>query len=142
MDAPLTSLRFTVELGGIDVAGFSEVSGLGAEVAVIEYRDGADVTNTVRKIPGLAKYSNVTLKRGIVRSDALWSWIQQALRGSPERRDVAIRLLNQEREPVWSARLANAWPRRYEGPVLNASGNEVAIETLELTHEGLDIETG
>lgn len=141
MNEPLTTANFVVEIDGLGVADFSEVTGLGVEVDVIEYRQGTDPAGTPRKIPGLVKYGNVTLKRGIARDNALWSWISQVIRGPVERRTVIIRLLDRKREVVWTARLAGAWPFRYVGPTLNGTGSDVAIEEIVLCHEGLDIET-
>ena len=141
---PYGNYNFTVEISGIDNpahAGFSEVSGLDLEVTPIEYRSGNDKTLATRKIPGLTKFSNVTLKRGITGSMEMYEWIKQVHLGSGSiRHDVTIHLLDEERNPVMAWNLKNAWPVKLAGPVLNAKGNEVAIETLELTHEGLTIE--
>jgi len=141
---PYGAYNFIVETSGIDDAphaGFSEASGLDLEITPIEYRAGSDKTLVTRKIPGLTKFSNVILKRGITGSLALYDWIKQVHLGSGSiRHDVIIHLLDEERNPVMSWKLKNAWPVKLSGPVLNATGNEVAIETLELTHEGLAIE--
>ncbi len=138
---PMTSLHFQVSWGDSDnTVNFSEVSGLTLESEPIEYRGGADITMTVRKIPGLKKFGNVTLKRGIVPSqNGLWEWWNTIQSGTVERRDVTISLLNEEHEPVVTWAIRDAWPVKIEGPSLNATGNEVAIETLEFAHEGVAI---
>lgn len=139
---PYSVFNFIVEIDGIDagaVAGFQEVSGLVSEVAVIDYREGSEDI-TVRKLPGLRKYTNVVLKRGVTRSDALWNWHKAVLDGQVERRNVGIVLLNEARQPEARFALREAWPCKWEGPTLNAANNEVAIETLELAHEGLVFE--
>lgn len=137
---PLRNFRFRLEIDGIEAAGFSEVSGLSSEYEVIEYRDGSDAATSVRKFPGLRKFGNVTLKRGIVGDKRLWDW-HDAIAATPsDRRAVAIGLLGADAAPVCRWKLRNAWPSKYEGPSFDADGNEVAIETLVLTHEGLDLE--
>jgi phage tail-like protein len=120
-------------------AGFAEVSGLAVEVAAIEYREGGDKTG-IRKLPGLAKYPNVTLKRGVTNDLTLWNWMRSVLDGNVIRANGHIQLLNARREPVRTWRLRNAWPAKYVGPTLNAAATEVAIETLEICHEGLEVE--
>lgn len=126
--------------GVIDTsAGFAEVSGLSVEVAAIEYREGSD-KGGIRKMPGLAKYPNVTLKRGVTTDLTLWNWMRTVLEGGTIRANGRIQLLNERREPVRTWKLRNAFPAKYVGPTLNAMANEVAIETLELCHEGLEVE--
>jgi phage tail-like protein len=132
----LTDTNFLVETGDAS-ASFAECSGLTAEVAVIEYREGGDNLG-VRKLPGLRKFTNITLRRGITQDKSLWSWFKQTLAGTPQRRDITITLLDEQRQPVVRWAVTNAWPVKWEGPRFNARGNDVAIETLELTHEGLD----
>ena len=139
-DNPYLNFNFTVDIGGGDELGFSEVEGLSGEIEVIEYREGADRVNTARKLPGLAKYSNVTLKRGVTGRTDLFEWWKSVRDGQTQRRNVTITLLDEQRQPVVRWLLRSAWPVKIEGPSLNATGNEVAIETLELAHEGLEIE--
>ena len=139
-DNPHLNFNFTVDIGVGDELGFSEVEGLSGEIEVIEYREGADPVNTARKLPGLAKYSNVTLRRGITGRTDLFEWWKSVRDGQVQRRNVAITLLDEQRQPVLRWLLRNAWPVKIEGPELNATGNEVAIETLELAHEGLEID--
>jgi phage tail-like protein len=139
-DNPYLNFNFTVDIGVGEELGFSEVEGLSAEIEVIEYREGADRVNTARKLPGLAKYSNVTLRRGITGRTDLFEWWKSVRDGQVQRRNVTITLLDETRQPVLRWLLRNAWPVKVEGPDLNATGNEVAIETLELAHEGLELD--
>lgn len=136
---PYGAFNFLVEIDGITVAGFSECSGLVAETAVIEYREGSDKVG-VRKIPGLTRYANITLKRGLSASRDLWQWHRAVATGTVERRSGRIVVLDEDRNPGPSFRFVEGWPAKYEGPRLKATGNEVAIETLEIAHEGLDLE--
>ena len=135
---PFAAFNFLVDIQGVTKAGFSEVSGLAAEVTPIEYREGGENSLTVRKLPGLVKYPNIVLKRGYTTDLSLWNWFKTVLDGKALRTVVSITLLDDQRRPVarWVAR--EAWPCKYEGPDLNAKGNGVAIETLEICHEGLE----
>jgi phage tail-like protein len=137
---PLPQFHFQVEWGGQRL-GFSEVSGLNIEVQVIEYREGISPEYSVVKMPGIKKYSNITLKRGIVPKDnEFFEWLNTVSLNQVERRDLVISLLNENHEPVMVWKAKNAFPVKLDGPQLDATANEVAIETLELTHEGLTIE--
>lgn len=140
-DYPLPAFHFQVEWGGTRI-GFSEVSGLSIENQAIEYRDGASPVYSVQKMPGIPKYGNITCKRGIVAADnQYFEWLNTIQLNKAERRDVTISLLNEEHNPVmvWKAR--NAFAVKVEGPGLKSTGNEVAIESIEIAHEGLTIET-
>ena len=139
-DNPYLNFNFIVDIGVGDELGFSEAEVPSGEIEVIEYREGADRVNTARKLPGLAKYPNVTLKRGITGSTDLFEWWKSVRDGQVVRRNVTITLLDEQRQAVYRWLLRSAWPVKIEGPTLNGSGNEVAIETLELAHEGLEIE--
>jgi len=140
MAYPLPVFHFQVEWGGTNI-GFSEVSGLNIESQVIEYRDGANPAYSMMKMPGLQKFGNITLKRGITKSDnELFTWLNTTKLNTVERRDLIISLLNEEHEPVMSWKVVNAFPVKVEGPGLKATGNEVAIESIELAHEGAVIE--
>lgn len=139
---PLASIRFKVDWGGT-VANFAEVAGLNIETDMIEYRGGADTTLTTRKLPGLMKYSNVTLKRGILAKDNdFWTWWEQNQLGTHEQRDVTVTLLNESGDDTVSWSIVRAWPVKVEGPSMNAKGNEVAIESIEFCHEGITIKNG
>jgi phage tail-like protein len=137
---PYKSFNFIVEIDGIPSAGFTECSGLSTETTVIEYREGSDKTNSVRKLPGLHKYNNITLKRGLTSNRDLWNWRKSITDGTVDRRNVAIILLADDRTEVARFTVSQAWPCKWVGPALNAKGNDIAIEELELAHEGLDFE--
>ena len=119
---------------------FSEIAGLEAAIDVVGYRTGDLNGNTVQKSPGLNRYPNVTLKRGLTSDSSLWSWIQGVLSGNLQRATVLISLRDQAGSPELVFRLSNAWPCKWTGPLLIADSSEVAIETLEICYEGLDIE--
>jgi phage tail-like protein len=137
---PLPVFHFTVQWGGIRI-GFSEVSGLTQENQAIEYRDGSFPEYSSIKMPGLRKFSNVTLKRGIVKADNdFFKWLSTVKLNQVERRDVVVSLLNENHEPVMTWKIQNAFPVKVEGPGLKASGNEVAIESIEIAHEGLELQ--
>jgi phage tail-like protein len=136
---PYKNFNFVVEIDGISVAAFCEVSGLVSETEVIQYRAGNDF-NTVRKLPGLTKYANIVLKRGITQDNQLWDWRKAIEQGRVERRDGSIVLLDDERQPVRRWHFSQGWITKYDGPDLNAKGNDVAIETIEIAHEGLTID--
>ena len=139
-DYPLPVFHFTVDWGGERV-GFSEVSGLTQEVQAIEYRAGSDLEPYVRKIPGLHKYSNVTLKRGSIGTDKdFFKWLNTVKMNTVERRDLTIKLLNEEGQPVMTWEVLQAFPVKVEGPQLKATGNEVAIESIELANEGIKLQ--
>lgn len=142
---PYRNFRFTVEIDGITRAEFSEVSGFDASVDVVEYRDGNDLRNTPRKLPGLTKYGNITLKHGVVDDYEMLEWMHKVGSNNTEgpkgieRKNIVIKLISDsgtDDGPSWS--IINAWPVKYTGPDLNATGSEVAIESLEIAHEGLE----
>ena len=134
---PFRNFNFLVEIDGVTVAGFSECSGLGAETDVIEYRDGSDKQG-IRKLPGLQRYPSIVLKRGITGDKSFWQWWKSARDGQVDRRNGSIVLLDADRTEVARWNFLNGWPRKWEGPALNAKGNLVAIETVEIVHEGLE----
>ena len=136
---PYKNFNFRVEIDSITVAGFSECTGLSSEVSVIEYREGGDLS--VRKLPGLAKYGNITLKRGVTQSAELQNWHQNILNGVSDRRNGSIILLDDTRAEVVRWNFSNGFPSKWEGPQLNAKGNEVAIETLEIACERIERDT-
>jgi phage tail-like protein len=141
-DNPYGAFNFVVDLGdGVEgvVAGFSDVTGLDTEIAYAEYRNGNDRANHVRKIPTLASAGDVVLKRGVIGDQRLFDWLKSVRDGTPEPRDVTVSLLNEAREVVLSWRLANAQPKKWVGPTLDARGErEVAMEELHLTVESID----
>jgi phage tail-like protein len=140
-DNPYGAFNFLVELGDGAAAGFSEVSGLSIEMGVIRYREGSDKRNAVRKLPGLHKVSDVTLKRGIVGGLELYQWLRQAMLGMVERRTVVIHLMPEDLSgPVLSWKLVNAWPVKLTHGPLVAAGDLVAVEELVLAADSLEIE--
>ncbi len=140
MAYPIPAFHFQVDWGGTKI-GFSEASGLTVENDVIEYRDGASPEFTKIKMPGLKKYSNITLKRGIVPADnEFFQWLNTTKMDKPERRDLTISLLNEEHSPVMTWKVKNSWPIKVEGPSLKSDDNNVAVESIELAHEGLTVE--
>lgn len=137
---PVPVFHFSVEWGGSRV-GFSEVTGLTQENQPIEYRDGSFPEYSSIKMPGLRKFSNVTLKRGIVKGDnQFFNWLSTVKLNTVERRDLIINLLNEDHQPVMVWRVMRAFPVKVEGPQLKATTNEVAIESIELAHEGLELQ--
>jgi phage tail-like protein len=140
-DNPYPNHNFEVSIAGVadDDLGFSEVELPSGEIEVIEYREGRDGTR-VRKLPGLVTYPNVTLKRGINGYLELYNWWKSARDGDIRPTGVTIKLLDEQRREVMRWNLSRAWPVKLEAGPLNASANEVAIETLELAHEGFEIE--
>lgn len=136
MANPLLQYNFLLELDGTSdaVAGFTEVSGINMETDVVEYREGAD-TATVRKLPGLRKYGNITLKRGYTTNTELWDWRKTVIDGATQRKSGVIVLLNESRQPTLRWEFSQAWVSKYEGPALNATANEAAIESIEIAVE-------
>ena len=134
---PYKAFNFLVEIDGIAHAVFSEVTGLESETAVIEYRAGGE--NVVRKLPGLTKFGNIVLKRGITQDAELWNWRKSIVDGDIDRRNGSIVLLDDKRSPVVRWNFHNGWICKWEGPALSAKSNEVAIETMEIAHEGLEL---
>ncbi len=133
---PYRAYNFLVELDGITRAGFRECSGLDSSQDPINYREGTDPLTT-RNLPGLVKYSHITLKWGITDDAALWDWRQKAMDGKVERKNGSIVLLDDTGDEKLRWNFHDAWPTKWTGPSFNATGNEVAIETLEIAHEGV-----
>lgn len=137
---PLPKFYFEVDWNG-ETMSFEEVSGLDAETQPIEYRHGSSPLFSTTKMPGIKKYGNVTMKKGVFKSDnKFWDWFNEIKMNTIKRGSVTIRLLDQEGKPTMVWTLANAWPTKITGTDLKADGNEVAIETIEIAHEGLTIE--
>ena len=137
---PLPVFHFDVSWGGTRI-GFTEVTGLTQENQAIEYRDGSFPEYSSIKMPGLRKFANVTLKRGVVKGDnEFFRWLSTVRLNKVERRDLIISLLDETHAPVMVWRVQNAFPVKVEGPQLKATGNEVAIESIELAHEGLEVQ--
>lgn len=137
---PYRSFNFQIDIDGVPRGAFSECSGLTADGDAVDYREGTDMQPNVRKLVGLRKYTNITLKRGYTKDDSLWQWHVNIVNGVLDRRNVTIILMNEQRQPVLRWHAESAWVNKIEGPSFKASGNEVAMESLELIHEGLTIE--
>ncbi len=133
---PYFSYNFLVEWDGIIHAGFRECSGLDSSQDAAEYREGTDPL-TVRKLPTLVKYSNITLKRGATNNDELWKWRAKVASGAIERRNLSIVLMDDTGVEKARWDLLNCWPTKWSGPDFNATSADVAIETLEIAHEGI-----
>lgn len=137
---PYAQFNFLVEIDDVARAGFTECSGLTTEQEVIEYREGGDA-NFMRKFPGLVTFSNIMLKRGFTKDFDLWLWRKTTLDGKTSRRSGAIILLDEARAEALRFNFREGWVCKWEGPQLNASTNEAAIESLEICHEGLELVT-
>ena len=141
---PYRVFRYQVEIDGIERAGFSEVSGMSTTIDAVEYREGDDLRNTPRKLPGLTKFGNVTLRWGVSDDSDFLDWLNSVAptnNANPTglvRHDVTITLFDDAGNPGAAWQLINAWPVGYTIPDLNGMGGEVAIQSLELCHEGLE----
>jgi phage tail-like protein len=133
---PHTRFRYKVEIDGIDAGGFSEATGFDASIDVVEYREG-DMETTPSKIPGIKRYSNITLRQGLVDSTAIYDWMMTGVNGAVDRKTITITLLDEEEAPAASWQVINAWPMRYNAPDFNAMASEIAIESIEIAHEGM-----
>lgn len=135
---PWRVVRYLLEWDGLAQAGFNEATIPDVAAEPIEYREGDEIP-TVRKIPGLLKYSNVVLKRGVTDNLELFEWQKAIIDGkiNSNRKDVSVLLLDEEGNEAARWDFVNAWPTKYDAPDLKATGNEIAIETLELAHEGM-----
>lgn len=136
---PFRNFRFKVEIDGIENGWFSEASGFDVSVDMAEYRAGDDPVRTKRKLPGLAKYSNITLKRGVTTDMSIYNWaVKIPTTGECERKTVTLKLMdiNGDSEvAVWQ--VVQAWPVKYSVTEFKGQGNEVVFESLELAHEGM-----
>lgn len=134
---PFGNFNFLVEIDGITRAAFQECSGFDSTIDVIEHREGGDNT-TLRKLPGMTKYSNISLKWGMTDDRELYDWHRRIVNGEIERKNGSIVMLNNRGDEVARWNFSRAWPVKWDGPDLNAEGTDVAIETLELVHEGIE----
>jgi phage tail-like protein len=137
---PFTAFNFQVFVDDKEVGGSSECSGLNMETDVIEYRTGKD-DHHMKKVPGLKKFTNITLKRGYSKDKYLYDWRKTVLDGKTERRSGEIVLLSEDKKPVLRWEFYEGWPSKLEGPSLNAKNNEIAIESLEIAVERLEFKT-
>lgn len=133
---PHGKFRFRLEIDGLDAGGFSEVSGFDASIDVIEYREG-DMVQTPMKMAGLKKYGNISLKKGLTSSMVLYEWITAGVEAAVERKTITVTVLDEAGDAAASWQVINAWPMKYTAPDFNATSSEVAIESLEIAHEGM-----
>jgi phage tail-like protein len=143
-ETPYGAFNFIVSFDGQDndFGGFSDISGLSTEFTMAEYREGSDPQNHVRKVPGVYKAADVTLKRGIVSSQVLWSWVSDVRsRGAAgKKQQVIIKLLDEARQPVQSWLLRGVTPMKLSGPTFAAKGGgDVAMEELVLSAETVEM---
>jgi phage tail-like protein len=137
---PYLNFNFLVELGGDVVGGFSEADLPEGRIEVVAYREGSDRTSAARLLPGRVEYGPLVLRRGFAGDPGLFQWWREVRDGGPDPRNVSVVLLDEKRQEIARWNLRNAWPSKWTGPALNAKGNDVAIETLELVHEGIELE--
>jgi phage tail-like protein len=141
---PVASFNFEIQIDGIGLrAGFSEIGGLSTETEIIEYREGSDAENHVRKLNGKTKYTQVSLKRGYTpNGKELWAWRQSAINGTPERHGGTIILKDEAKNVALKWQFTDGWPSKWAGPAFNAKNNDVAIEELEICIEKLVLDEG
>lgn len=137
---PYAGYNFAVELDGITRAGFRECSGLENSQNAGEYREGTDKNLSVRKVPGLVTHSDITLSRGITADSKLWEWRQKVVKGSVERHDISITLLDANGNAKITWNLFDCWPRQWTGPSLNATADDLAVEQLVLACERVEVD--
>lgn len=137
---PFRTFNFRLEIDNTEVAAFSEASGLTSTGEAVDYRTGVDLPLTVRKLIGLRSFGPITLKRGMVENQTLWDWYRNIFAGAADRRNGSVILQDEQHNDVLRWNFENAWPNKIEGPTLNASGNEVAIESIELIVEDITLE--
>jgi phage tail-like protein len=139
---PIPKFHFQVVWGGTKI-GFTEVTGLEVTTEKIEYREGSSPEYNKIAMPGMQTFGDLTLKRGVFANDnEFYNWWNTVSLNTIERRDITISLLNEAHEPVVIWKIKNAWPTKVTSTDLNSTGNETAIETLVLAHEGLTMENG
>jgi phage tail-like protein len=136
---PYLNFNFLVELGGDVVGGFSEADLPTGRIETVAYREGSDRTSAARLLPGRVEYGPLVLRRGFAGDAALFQWWHAVAQGNVDPRNVSVVLLDEQRQEVARWNLRNAWPSKWTGPALNAKGSDVAIETLELAHEGIEL---
>lgn len=136
---PFRSYNYVVDIPGTGAAGFNEASGLTFDVDPVEYREGTDPQLHVRKLTGLRKFSNIMLKRGFTQNRDLWDWYRDVLNGVVERKDGSITLRDEQYNDVLRWEFSEGWISKWEGPALNASGNDVAIESIEIVVERVEL---
>ena len=137
---PFRTFNFRLEIDGIDVAAFSDVKGLQSDGEIADYRTGVDIPLTNRKLPGLRKFGPISLSRGMVKDATLWDWYRNIVNGKPDRRNGTVVLMDEQRSDVLRWNFESAWPNKMQVSDFKASGNEVAVETIELIVENITLE--
>jgi phage tail-like protein len=133
---PYRNFRFRVEIDGLQQAGFTDVSGFDSTVDVVEYREGNETT-TVRKLSGLTKYGNISLKWGITDSTEIYNWYTDVTKGNVQRKNISIVLVDETGSDKSRWNFINAWPSKYDAPDFSAKSSDVGIESLDIVHEGM-----
>jgi len=136
---PFRTFNFRIEIDGLTVGAFRECKGLTADGNSVEYREGTDVARTVRKLIGLQSYGNITMARGYTPNRELWTWYTNIVNGQADRRNGTIVLMDEGRNDVMRWDVENMWIKKIEAPSFNATANEVAMESIEIVHEGLTL---
>jgi phage tail-like protein len=139
-DARLSSFQVAVTFDGMPTAYFREVSGLSVEIEVVEFREGGE-NGAVHKLPGRTKYQNIVLKQGFTGASELQKWAFRIAAGQFEHKNATIVIYDQKHQEIVRYTLTNAWPQKWDGPDFDANSNDVAIETIEIVHEGLRLVT-
>jgi phage tail-like protein len=139
---PFRGYNYRVEIDNVALAGFSEASGLTFDIDQVEYREGNDLNMHVRKLSGLRKFSNIVLKRGFTTNMELFNWYLINLNGSVERRNGSVVVQDEDRADVLRFNFSNGWICKYEGPTLNATSNDVIVESIEICVERVELEAG
>jgi phage tail-like protein len=136
---PYLVSNFRVEIDQIASITFSEVLGLDLSIDIVDYRTGTSPQSTAEKLSGLARYPNITLKRGLTQNRDLWNWVKNILDGVPDKRNMSIVLQDGQHNDVIRWNALRAWPCRWAGPALHAGSSDIAIEAVEICHEGLEL---
>lgn len=134
---PYLGSNFRVEIDSIAAIAFSEISGLDVSIDIVDYRTGSAPQSTAEKLPGLSRYQNITMKRGLTQNTDLWNWVKNILAGVPDKRNLSIVLEDAQHNDVIRWTVTNAWPCRWSGPELNGGSSSIAVESIEICHEGI-----
>jgi phage tail-like protein len=136
---PYRGFNFEVQIDNVSVAGFRECGGLSFTTDPVDYREGTDVPLHVRKLTGLRKFANISLKRGITKNQELWKWYKNVLNGTEDRRNGAIILHDEQHNAVVRWNFESGWITKWEGPAMNATSNDVALESIEIVVERIEL---
>ena len=139
---PYNGFNFAVEIDGLTRAGFKTCGGLDSSTTATKYREGTDPTLGHRQIPGLRSHASITLARGITDDRELWDWREKVARGKGKeaRKSISIILRDDEGNEKVRWNISNAWPTKWSGPSFDATSDATAIETLEIAHEGVEVQ--